>query len=120
MNKWRVRWDLVTESLFCPKCKIHHAHRSHRHGKAERLASFFAFYPYRCGHCEHRFLRFRHVAGEEPAGPPTAGEREIKSTRASLRWKVTRREVFLYGGGLMLVVAFLYFITRERAPSNTD
>jgi hypothetical protein len=85
---------------------------------AERLASLVAFYPYRCAQCAHRFLRFHYTFGEEPAGPPSSAERDIKSTRAALQWKRTRREVLLYGVGLVLIVAFLYFITRERAPSD--
>ena len=82
----------------------------------ERWASFFAFYPYRCGQCSHRFLRFRRASREKPSAPPTAAECEIKSTHAARRRKGTRREMLLYGLGLLLILAFLYFITRERNP----
>jgi hypothetical protein len=84
----------------------------------ERWASLFAFYPYRCGQCAHRFLRFRHTPSEEPAALPTSAEREIKSTHAARRRKRTRREMFLYGLGLLLILAFLYFLTRERTASD--
>jgi hypothetical protein len=104
--------------VFCPKCKTDHAHRSHRHGLTERLASLFAFYPYRCAECVHRFLRFRYSSGPKLAGGPTLTEREIKSTRTALRWKGKRREFFLYGVGFLLILAFLYFVTRERSPSD--
>jgi hypothetical protein len=55
---------------------------------------------------------------EEPAGEPSPAEREIRSTQAARRRKRTRREIFVYGLGLLLIIAFLYFITRERAPSD--
>jgi hypothetical protein len=103
--------------VFCPKCKTDNARRSHRQGLTERLASLFAIYPYRCQQCAQRFLRFRY-ASAGAASIPTPAEREIKSTRAALSWQGTRREVFLYGGGLILIIAFLYFITRERSGSD--
>jgi hypothetical protein len=104
--------------MVCPKCKTDRTHRSHRQGLTERLASIFALYPYRCAHCAHRFLRFRYASGEEPSKQTTSTEREIKSTRAALRWKGKRREIFLYGVALLLILAFVYFITRERTPSD--
>jgi hypothetical protein len=84
----------------------------------ERLASLIAFYPYRCAQCGHRFLRFRYKSGPQPGWQPTAVEREIKSTQAARQRKRTRREILLYGLGLLLIIAFLYFVTRERTPSD--
>jgi hypothetical protein len=84
----------------------------------ERLASLAAFYPYRCVQCDHRFLRFRYKSDAEPDRKPTPVEQEIKSTQGARRWKKTRREIILYGVGLLLIMAFLYFITRERTPSD--
>jgi hypothetical protein len=104
--------------VFCPKCKTDGAHRSHRRGVKERLASLVAFYPYRCLQCDHRFLRFRYQSEGEPGWKPTPVEREIKSTHSARRRKRTRREIILYGVGLLLIMAFLYFVTRERTPSD--
>ena len=104
--------------MYCPNCKTDNAHRSHRHGLTERLASLFAIYPYRCAQCKHRFLRFRYAQGPTQGSAPSLAEREIRTTRASLRWKGKRREFFLYGAGFLLVLVFLYFVTRERSPSD--
>jgi hypothetical protein len=104
--------------VYCPKCKTDNAHRSHRHGWTEQLASWFAFYPYRCVQCAHRFLRFRYDSGAELGPAPTMTEREIRSTRAAIRWKGKRREFILYGAGFLLILLFLYFVTRERSPSD--
>jgi Na+/melibiose symporter-like transporter len=82
------------------------------------LASLFAFYPYRCAKCAHRFLRFRYASEVTPPGVPSSTDQEIKSTRAAIRWKGKRREFLVYGVGVLLIIAFLYFITRERSPSD--
>jgi hypothetical protein len=101
--------------MVCPKCKKDKAHRSHRSGVKERLASLFGFYPYRCFDCKFRFLRHKY----EPENPATSGtEREIKATRRNIRRKRVRREFLMYAAGLLLFLVFLYFLTRERsAPS---
>ena len=82
------------------------------------MASLFAFYPYRCAKCAHRFLRFRYASSPPLARVPTSTEQEIKSTRAAIRWKRKRRELLVYGLGALLILAFLYFIARERSPSG--
>lgn len=101
--------------MFCPKCKTDHAHRSHRRGLPELLASVIAIYPYQCRDCALRFHRFRYAAPREGAKSDTV--REIRSTRNALVWKRKRREILLYGGAVLFFLAFLYFITRERGAS---
>ena len=102
--------------MFCPKCKTDNAHRSHRHGLVDFILSLGAVYPYRCHDCKHRFHRFRYakeiVAGGRSSGR-SATEREIRATRASIRWKQRRREVLLYALAALLLAVFLYYISRE-------
>ena len=81
------------------------------------LAALFSRLPYRCHECGHRFLVYRYAEPEE-ALPLTATEREIMSTRQSIRRKRARREFLLYSSALLLFLAFLYFITRERTPQS--
>jgi hypothetical protein len=79
----------------------------------ELVAGWVAIYPYRCKGCGHRYLRFRYAELPDP-GPGNSSEREIRSTRNALAWKRKRREIFLYGAGVLCFLAFLYLITRER------
>jgi hypothetical protein len=102
--------------MYCPKCKADHAHRSHRKGLAERLASLLVFYPYRCDACQHRFLRFRYALPEVVAAGETSNVPALKAARVSKQWKRKRREFLLYGSALLFFIFFLYYITRERAP----
>ena len=96
----------------CPECRAGLALRSHRRGAFELLASLAAILPYRCQECSHRFLMFRYAASDKAAH--TATIREILATRQAIEWPRKRREFLLYGTGLLLFLAFLYFITRER------
>jgi hypothetical protein len=101
--------------MLCPKCKIDHAHRSHRKG-LERLVGIFGYYPYRCRECGHRFLHFRYASlPEGPPGKRSETEREIRSTRVRIRWKRKKRALLLYGFGALVFLSFLYYITR---PGN--
>jgi hypothetical protein len=99
--------------MLCPKCKIDHAHRSHRKG-LERLAAFFGYYPYRCRECGYRFLQFRYASPLE-TGKHSETEREIRSTRMRVRWKRKKRALLLYGFCALIFAGFLYFITRPGA-----
>jgi len=82
----------------------------------ERLAGLVGFRAYRCHGCQRRFLRFRYAV-EKPTPGVTPVEREVQVRRRSIRWKRKRREILLYVLGLLLFLAFLYFITRERGVS---
>lgn len=103
--------------MHCPNCNADRAHRSHRKGLTETLASVFAFYPYRCYACQHRFLRFRYELPGAVATDETAAIRVLKAARASKQLERKRREFLLFGGALLLFILFLYYITRERAPA---
>jgi hypothetical protein len=103
--------------MFCPKCKTDHAHRSHRKGVKERLASLLAYHPYRCRECGLRFLQFRYAV-PRGAGEPTSTEREIRSTRTSIKWKAKKRELWLYGAGLLLFLLFLRWVVTLGSGSG--
>lgn len=107
----------VATQVVCPNCKKDRAHRAHRREVKEHLAALFSRFPYRCHECDHRFLVYRYSEPEAQA-PLTATEREIISTRLAIRRKRARREFLLYSTALLLFLAFLYFITRERAPQS--
>ncbi len=100
--------------MWCPKCKNDRAHRSHRDGIQEYLASLFAYYPYRCRECKHRFLRSRYKTEEGPSAHRST-EREIRATRKAKEWERKKRHLAIYGMALLLFLAFLYFVTRDRA-----
>ena len=102
--------------MLCPKCKADRAHRSHRNGVAERLASAAGFFPYDCHACKHHFLRYRHSTAENSRAAKTAVEREIAATRSAVSWKRNQREIVLYGLALLLFAAILFYLIREPAP----
>ncbi len=95
--------------LTCPKCHSEDCSRSHR-SILERFASVFGYYPYRCKGCGERFLRFRFGLERHD---PSATEKEIRATRASLRRRQQKQEIGLYVFGLLvffaLLAAFLLF-----------
>lgn len=101
--------------MLCPKCKIDHAHRSHRTGLVERLGGLIGYYPYRCRECGHRFLQFRYATPTEGPAKRSAAEQEIKSTRGHIRWQRKKRAFLLYGFCALVFLGFLYYITR---PGN--
>ena len=95
--------------MFCPKCKSDRAHRSHRQGAKESLARLLAYHPYRCRECGLRFLQFR-LAVPRSAAEPTSTEREIRATRTAFRWRAKKRELWLYGAGILLLFFFLRWV----------
>jgi hypothetical protein len=98
----------LPRSSVCPKCQSDAVKRTHRQGLKERLSSLFFVYPYRCRKCSHRFLRFRSPGGSTP-----------KSGNKTHPWQKRRREMLLYGLGILLFLALLSFMVRERnAPSD--
>jgi hypothetical protein len=105
--------------MLCPKCKIDHAHRSHRTGLVERLGSLIGYYPYRCRECGHRFLQFRYAVLPQGPGKRSETEREIRSTRVRIRWQRKKRVIMLYGFCALIFLGFLYYITRSGGfPGN--
>ena len=103
--------------MICPKCKTESAHRSHRHGWIEYVRSFFQYYPYHCDQCGIRFFEFRYKQPELP-GKAASTQREIRATRRAYKLMRRRREILLYGSALVVFLAFLYYITRDRGGSS--
>lgn len=103
--------------MWCPRCKNDRAHRSHRKGVEEFLASIFAYYPYRCRECQHRFLHNRNETSLGPSAHPST-EREIRATRKAKDWQRKKRHLVIYGMALFIFLAFLYIVTRDRGPSD--
>ena len=99
--------------MLCPKCKTDRAHRSHRVGLMEHLASVAGFFPYACHGCQNRFLRYRHSTTEPGVSVNPGAEQEISKTRSIASRKRKQREILLYGVALLLFVAILYYLTRE-------
>jgi hypothetical protein len=83
----------------------------------EHIAVLFNRFPYRCHECDYRFLVYRYSEPDE-SKPLTATERDIRTTRLAIRRRRARREFLLYGSALVLFLAFLYYITRERQPQS--
>ena len=106
--------------MLCPKCKNDRAHRSHRSGVTEHLASLLTYYPYRCRECQHRFLLSRYASIETP--PSTqhrSTEREIRATRKAKDWQRKKRHFTIYAVALLLFLAFLYLVTRDRNAGDS-
>jgi hypothetical protein len=103
--------------MWCPNCKADRAHRSHRAGVKEHLASLVAYYPYRCRECKHRFLHSRNAAPEAPPSVHRSTEREIRATRRAKEWHRKKRYMAIYGIALVLFLVFIYLLTRDRGEN---
>jgi hypothetical protein len=71
--------------------------------------ALFATCPYRCHGCNYRFVRAKH-AGDTAPSTRSAAERQVRATRTKLRWRRKKQELMLYGVGILLFVAFLYYL----------
>jgi hypothetical protein len=98
--------------VICPKCGEQRAHRSHRNGIKDRIMRIFQMIPYRCGKCSVRFYAYR--AGEKSSKLRTSEERRIMALRRRVRWKRSRRELWAYGFGALLLAAIIYSVIQQR------
>lgn len=98
----------------CPRCGSKHLRRSRRMGLTEAVCAVFGFYPYRCHECLSRsFLktspklleRLRSSARKRPAERIRVRER-------------TRREILLWGGGILGFLAALQYLIRDTGPKQ--
>jgi hypothetical protein len=123
--------DQRTE-LICPLCGCQHVRRSPRRGLIERLRSLFGFYPYRCLGCSSR--SFLKTSSDLPRPKRTMGpvdqfleilglgtRRWLDSLSRFLHLRKwlgkrrrpsygTRRDILLYGGGIVVFLALLSFL----------
>ncbi len=95
----------------CRKCGGKRLRRSHR-GLVERLWVLAGIYPFRCEECLSRSLH-RRSRGLLELAHPHAGKRPEERKRAWLR---TRREILLYGGGVLGFLLFLFYLIRDAGP----
>ena len=116
--------------LVCPLCGCKHVRRSPRRGLVERFRSLFSFYPYRCLGCSSRsFLRTsssllqpKRTTGLTEHFGEILGLRTGRWRRSVSRfflyprkwlarrrrpWYRTRREMLLYGSGILGFLALL-------------
>lgn len=92
----------------CPKCGSKHLRRSHRTGLIEQFGGVFGFYPYRCHECLSRsFLKTSNLLERLQSIP-----RKRPEERRRVRER-TRREVLLWGGGILGFMAILYYLVRD-------
>ena len=97
----------------CPKCGGKGLRRSRR-GSFERLWVLAGLYPYRCEECLSRSLH-RRSRGLLELAHPHSGKRPEERKRAWLR---TRREMLLYGGGILGFLLFLFYMIRDTGPKS--
>ena len=80
------------------------------------MVSWFAFKPYRCGQCHHRFYVYKE--GVESDKLRTLEERRVIKLRRSIKWKRTRGELLLYAIGSLIFIAILYYLIQQRVPTE--
>ena len=96
----------------CPRCGSKHLRRSRRTGLIERLRGIFGLHPYRCHECLSRsFLKTSPDLFELAR----SGRRKRPEERKRARQR-TRREVLLWGGGILGFLAILYYMIRDTGP----
>ncbi|MFN7993907.1 MAG: hypothetical protein U0Q18_09915 [Bryobacteraceae bacterium] len=99
--------------LTCPKCGSQRLRRSHRQGLLERLTSIFGYFPQRCQECLTRsYLKTAPALPGLRGRPP---KRHAERMRARLR---TRREILLWGGGIIGFLLLLRYLIREPLPKS--
>ena len=95
----------------CPKCGSTHLRRSRRNGPIEQVCALFGFYPYRCHECLSRpFLKTSSLLERART---SRRKRPEERRRARER---TRREILLWGGGILGFLAILYYLIRDSGP----
>jgi proteasome lid subunit RPN8/RPN11 len=95
----------------CPRCGSTHLRRSRRTGPVERVCAVFGFYPYRCHECLSRpFLKTSNLLERART---SRRKRPEERRRARER---TRREILLWGGGILGFLAILYYLIRDTGP----
>ena len=97
----------------CPKCGSKHLRRSRRTGPIERFCAVFGFYPYRCHECLSRSLLKTSNLLERIQSIPRKRPEERRRVRER-----TRREVLLWGGGILGFMAILYYLVRDTGPKS--
>jgi JAB1/Mov34/MPN/PAD-1 ubiquitin protease len=98
----------------CPICGGKRIFRAHRRHAKERIWSLFGLYPYRCEECLSRSFRRRSSGLLELA----RGFWKKRPEQRRRAWLGTRRQLLLYGLGVLGFLLFLLVITRETEPKQ--
>jgi proteasome lid subunit RPN8/RPN11 len=94
----------------CPRCGSKHIRRSRRTGLLERFRGLLGFFPYRCHECLSRsFVKTADLL-ERPR--TRSRKRPEEKRRSRVR---TRRELLLWGGGILGFVAILCYLIRDSS-----
>jgi DNA-directed RNA polymerase subunit RPC12/RpoP len=102
--------------MICAKCGRHRAHRSHRSGLKDWVQGLFQYTPYRCRDCGTRFYAWRD--GEKSDKLRTREEQKVIQLRRKLKWKRSKRSLYAYGAGALVLAAALYEIIQQRLPPS--
>jgi len=97
--------------LACPRCGSRHIRRSHRVNGFERLRGLLGYRPYRCHECLSR--SFLKTTDLRELIRPTSRKRPEERRRAWLR---TRREMLLWGCGILGFLLILLYLIRDTGP----
>jgi proteasome lid subunit RPN8/RPN11 len=98
----------------CPKCGSPHLRRSRTNGPIEQLRGFFGSQPYRCHECLSRsFLKTSPDFLER-----ARASRRRRPEERKRAWQRTRREMLLWGGGILGFLAILYYLIRDTGPKQ--
>jgi proteasome lid subunit RPN8/RPN11 len=98
----------------CPKCRGKRLRRSHHMNPLERLLAFVNIHPYRCGECLSRFWKHDSVGPSEQLR--RRSRRRPEETRR--KWMRTRREILLWGGGILGFLVFVRYLVRDTGPKE--
>jgi len=98
----------------CPVCGSKSIRRSHRLNGIERLRGALGYYPYRCHECLSRSF-LKGPSGLLDRMRPGCGKRPEERRRA---WIRTRRELLLWGGGILGFAAILLYLIRDSGPKQ--
>jgi hypothetical protein len=98
--------------MTCPSCMENLAHRSHRSGFRDWIASLSQRSPYRCHGCSGRFYVYRH--GETSPKLRSREERAVMKLARTYRWRKWKRESLAYGATLLVLVTILYFLLQQH------
>ena len=98
----------------CPVCGSQSIRRSHRLNGFERVRGAFGYHPYRCHECLSRSF-LKSPAGLLDRMRPGSHQRPEERRRA---WIRTRRELLLWGGGILGFAAILLYLLRDTGPKQ--
>jgi proteasome lid subunit RPN8/RPN11 len=100
--------------LLCPTCGSARIRRSHRVDLLEKLRGFLGSYPYKCEECLTRSF----IKRSSDTIRLTRSSRRLRpeeKRRARMR---TRREILLWGTGIIGFLLILLYLTRESGPKQ--